>query len=255
MRDGTNNSAPIVNLTLPTEASALATFFPPGMLWVKASIAAHVEGVCELVSVAANAVEVERRAAGGAALPKGTISKLKTPLAPVKGISQPFASFGGAAPEAADAFNTRVAERLRHRNRCITAWDYERSVLQAFPEVRKAKCIPHCANRGSGSTRATSRSSWCPTCATERGRPAAAQGRCRHARAHPPAPRGALADGHRHPPAQPELRVRLDFKVRFRAGVVEFLPRARAQPALVDHLSPWVRSRPRHAFGGGLQVC
>ena len=41
--------------------------------------------------------------------------------------------------------NTRAAERLRHRNRCITAWDYERSVLAAFPEVRKAKCIPHCA--------------------------------------------------------------------------------------------------------------
>jgi hypothetical protein len=37
----------------------------------------------------------------------------------------------------------RAAERLRHRNRCITPWDYERMLLEAFPKVHKVKCIPH----------------------------------------------------------------------------------------------------------------
>ncbi len=45
--------------------------------------------------------------------------------------------------ESEDAFSTRVSERLRHKNRCITAWDYERIILEAFPGVHKVKCIPH----------------------------------------------------------------------------------------------------------------
>lgn len=45
-------------------------------------------------------------------------------------------------PEQRDAFVARVAERLRHRKRAITPWDVERLVLDAFPEVWMAKCLP-----------------------------------------------------------------------------------------------------------------
>ena len=255
VRDTTNNllRTGIVNLTLPTEASTLSTFFPPGLLWVKAAIDAHVNGVCELVSVAANAVEVERRAGGGAALAKGAIAKLKTPLAAVKGVTQPFASFGGAAPEAADAFNTRVAERLRHRNRCITAWDYERSVLEAFPEVRKVKCIPHCANRGEwvdpGHVTIVVVPDLRNLNAVDPLQPRADADTLARIRQHlePRAPMGIVI----HPSNPRYERVRVDFKVRFRPGV-EFNFHARElNAALVDHLSPWVRDPGRAiAFGG-----
>lgn len=46
-------------------------------------------------------------------------------------------------PEPRAAFTARVAERLRHRGRAVTAWDVERLVLQEFPEVTLAKCLPH----------------------------------------------------------------------------------------------------------------
>ncbi len=39
----------------------------------------------------------------------------------------------GAAPAA--------SERLRHKQRAVTPWDYERLVLRRFPEVYKAKCL------------------------------------------------------------------------------------------------------------------
>ena len=78
-----------------------------------------------------------------AALPKGKITRVKTPIAAAKKVTQPYASFGGRPAESAAAINTRAAERLRHKNRCVTAWDYERAVLAAFPQVHKAKCIPH----------------------------------------------------------------------------------------------------------------
>ncbi|WP_299961268.1 hypothetical protein [uncultured Roseobacter sp.] len=45
-------------------------------------------------------------------------------------------------PEHRDAFVARVSERLRHRKRAITPWDVERLVLDAFPEVWMAKCLP-----------------------------------------------------------------------------------------------------------------
>lgn len=45
-------------------------------------------------------------------------------------------------PELRDAFVARVAERLRHRKRAVTPWDVERLVLDAFPEVWMAKCLP-----------------------------------------------------------------------------------------------------------------
>jgi hypothetical protein len=36
-----------------------------------------------------------------------------------------------------------VSERLRHKARAITAWDYEHLVLDRFPGIYKVKCITH----------------------------------------------------------------------------------------------------------------
>ena len=68
-------------------------------------------------------------------LPAGTISKLDQPDAAVKKIIQPFSTFGGRAAERSETFYTRVSERLRHKDRAIAMWDYERLVLEAFPQI------------------------------------------------------------------------------------------------------------------------
>ncbi|NES73746.1 MAG: phage baseplate protein, partial [Okeania sp. SIO2D1] len=59
----------------------------------------------------------------------------------IKIVKQPTTSFGGKPEEDDDRFITRVSERLRHKQRAITAWDYERLVLEEFPEIYKVKCI------------------------------------------------------------------------------------------------------------------
>jgi hypothetical protein len=41
------------------------------------------------------------------------------------------------------AFYTRVSERLRHKDRAIALWDYERLILEAFPQIYKARCLNH----------------------------------------------------------------------------------------------------------------
>jgi hypothetical protein len=61
----------------------------------------------------------------------------------VKAIVQPFETFGGRGQEVAAAFYTRISERLRHKDRSVALWDYERLILEAFPQVHRAKCLPH----------------------------------------------------------------------------------------------------------------
>ena len=78
-----------------------------------------------------------------APLPAKTISKFIDSRAAIKKLDQPFYSFDGRMPENDSQFYTRVSERLRHKNRAICIWDYERLVLQAFPQLHKVKCLNH----------------------------------------------------------------------------------------------------------------
>jgi hypothetical protein len=78
-----------------------------------------------------------------APLPAGTITKLAQPDSAVKSLAQPFPSFGGRGAEQSQAFFTRISERLRHKNRAIDLWDYERLILEAFPQIYKVKCLNH----------------------------------------------------------------------------------------------------------------
>jgi hypothetical protein len=44
--------------------------------------------------------------------------------------------------ETADRFPIRISERLRHKDRAVNLWDYERLLLDQFPQVYTAKCLP-----------------------------------------------------------------------------------------------------------------
>lgn len=74
-------------------------------------------------------------------LPPVTIKKMAIKEAPIKSIHQPYASFGGRVMEQPDDFFTRIAERVRHRDRAICIWDYERLVLERFTQIYKVKCL------------------------------------------------------------------------------------------------------------------
>lgn len=139
----------IISFIIPAGAATVNTILPAGYLWIKASVAEKSEAVCKLLSVNAQAAvtmfQDKQNAADflNTALPPATISKLKDPLAAVKKITQPYSSFGGRALENSDAFYVRVSERLRHKARAITIWDYEHLILEAFPLIHKAKCLNH----------------------------------------------------------------------------------------------------------------
>jgi hypothetical protein len=143
----------LVACVLPRETSTEHSRAPAGLVWLRAATPAEPRAACDVIAVHPNALEAQFVDQGNdpqrlkAPLAAASISQLKTPLAAIKTISQPFASFGGALVESDAALARRASERLRHRNRAITPWDIERLVLQAFPAVYRAKCIPHASDR------------------------------------------------------------------------------------------------------------
>lgn len=119
-----------------------------GLYWIRAAISHHAAGVGDTIGVhtggvGATRTDPETTAADEAAmpLPPGTITRLASSVAGIAGVSQPYASFGGIPAEDDPGFDIRVSERLRHKERAVTLWDYERLVLATFPQIYKAKCL------------------------------------------------------------------------------------------------------------------
>lgn len=139
----------VVKLVIPREATTENTIMPNHLLWLQVSIRQYSKAVCQLADVRSNAaiVQFEDHENDPLHLAKpldaNTISKLQTPVAGIKTVLQPYASFGGQMQENNNGFYTRVSERLRHKQRAIACWDYERIILQQFPSVYKVKCLNH----------------------------------------------------------------------------------------------------------------
>ncbi|WP_077000831.1 baseplate J/gp47 family protein [Variovorax sp. KK3] len=248
----------LVGVVLPRETTTANTRLPPGPVWLRATTTGAADAACDVVGVHANAVEVAFADQGNdpsrlaAALPQGRIIKARTPLAQVKAIAQPYASFGGAMQEDDASLSRRASERLRHRNRAINRWDCERLVLQAFPSVHRAKCIPHASD-----------DAWLApghlmlvVVPDLRGRPTASQLQPRvdldtltRIQAHLSARCGPQTRVHVRNPGY--VPVQLDFKVRLRPGFGFNFYAPQIDRAIVQALSPWAfDSAAELGFGG-----
>ncbi|MEF8732824.1 MAG: hypothetical protein V5B40_13260 [Candidatus Accumulibacter meliphilus] len=147
LADGTRGliNSGIVELLL--KPAAPNTRLPGGCYWLRAAIARSSDAVCDLLDIHPNAVLAAFADDHNApehlseALPAGRIARLVTPQPGVAHIRQPYSSFGGKMAEQDTSFNVRVSERLRHKKRALTVWDYERLVLEKFPQLYKVKCL------------------------------------------------------------------------------------------------------------------
>ncbi len=139
----------IIKFSIPKEATTNNSRLPSGKVWVKAKTHKSYDAVCKVISIQAQAVTAEFENNDNElshlenGLPAETISKLVQRLSSVKNVNQPFSSFGGKPEESDAKYYRRISERLRHKNRAITLWDYEHLVLQEFPEIHKVKCLNH----------------------------------------------------------------------------------------------------------------
>lgn len=149
--DGTINltRTGIVTLSFPKEAANSHTALTTDLIWLRVSVVDNTDAVCKIIEIKAQAAQAEliqdesKAIEFRSILPAGTISKLVRSDSAIKSISQPADSVGGRSPENDEDYYQRVSERLRHKQRAITMWDYEHLILDEFPSIYQVKCLNH----------------------------------------------------------------------------------------------------------------
>ena len=137
----------IISFSVPEETSTENTIMPPGLHWLRAAAKENPGVVPDIIGIETQAAMATFQDLGNApdhlAKPlealavKGLVQKNPA----IKSVTQPFDSFNGRMKETGQSFMTRVAERLRHKQRALAGWDYERIILENFPSVQKTKCL------------------------------------------------------------------------------------------------------------------
>lgn len=260
LRDTTNHLliSGIIEFSLPAETTLDNTLLDAGLVWLRAELKpaqgtgpVPIDSVCNVVAVHPQAALARLHDAGNdpahyaAPLPPGTIAKTRQSVAGLKAVQQPYASFGGQPAETDLAFYTRVSERLRHKQRAVTIWDYEHLVLQQFPGIYKVKCLNHARLDATGKLHELA-----PGCVT-----LVAVPDLRNAHAlNPLQPRVDLStlaavqdflQRHAGPQVQVQVvnpayePVRVSCQVAFRPGYPFTTYRKRLEQDLVAYLSPW----------------
>ncbi|MDC0713304.1 baseplate J/gp47 family protein [Stigmatella sp. ncwal1] len=146
--DATNGlrQSGLVQFLLPEDTSPWSGQ-PPGLVWVRGQTDAP-ENHPATQALLTQAAWCERvlnplgDPAYDVPLPPGSLTALGEANPSIAGVLQPLPSQGGRRGEDIAALYTRVSERCRHKARAVTPWDYERLVLEAFPWVFSARCLP-----------------------------------------------------------------------------------------------------------------
>ncbi|WP_253907986.1 hypothetical protein [Arthrobacter sp. H20] len=179
----------------------------------------------------------------------------------MKSVAQPFPTFGGRPLETDGGFAARASERLRHKNRAITLWDYEHLILEAFPAVFQARCLNHTqyepSSSGSGVYRELAAGHvtvvTIPDLAVPNPRdplrPFTSLRVLGEIESFLTRRMSCFARLHVRNPQFEEVRV--DLRVRFRSGVDEAFHTTRLKREMTQFLSPWAfRGDARPTFNG-----
>ena len=160
LADSTNGliDTGIIRFQIPQSASQKHQLLPPGLTWLRATVSENPAAIPDILAIKTQAVSATYINQGNAAehlnkpLPANSIQGLVTRDPVIEKIQQPYTSFGGKPQEDNRAFTIRVSERLRHKQRALTPWDYEHLVLEHFPAIYKAKCITSAMSSSNPST-------------------------------------------------------------------------------------------------------
>ena len=128
-------------------ASASNQLLPAGYHWFEARVPDNSHAFPKAIAIRSQAASATRiiqppdAEFSGAPAPAEAVANTITPIAAIDSVTQPFSSYGGKGREDSGEFVKRVSERLRHKGRAVSIWDYERLVLERFPEIYRVKCL------------------------------------------------------------------------------------------------------------------
>ena len=140
----------VVTIQLPDDAAAAGPFAGAGLRmpldghWLKAETNGDPATFPRAARLVGNGLTASRSIADGEPyrpLPQGAVWQLESTPSGLGAIREVQPPAGGHPPETDRQYRARIGERLRHRGRAVTLWDYERLVLENFPQVERVKCF------------------------------------------------------------------------------------------------------------------
>lgn len=136
----------IVTLDIPADINTRHTVMPSGLFWLRVSTSKGIDRYPGCQHIATHVVKTTGK---GAPLADDGVTTLpfaawrSIPRRPSLGaISQLNALTKTPDIESDRHFQMRVSERLRHKGKALTPWDYEHLILENFPEVGAVHCFP-----------------------------------------------------------------------------------------------------------------
>ena len=165
MQDGTGEllNSGIVVLAMPRDATSTDTLLSGGLHWIRAAVHEKSDAVSRLQLVAAQAMKAVFVDRGNSPVIFSNAAAGRDDQQTRGARRRGQAYFPAlcflrrARRRTKPGFYTRVSERLRHKDRAINLWDYERLILEAFPQIYKAKCLKHTCYEPNESARHLSR--------------------------------------------------------------------------------------------------
>ncbi|MDP4811977.1 MAG: hypothetical protein NWR65_12625, partial [Saprospiraceae bacterium] len=136
----------IISFELPSKMTQQNDILPGNNYWIRAKTRQKADLHSEIINIYTNAGSAtyhfdENSSDHPSSLPAYSISELAEPMEGIMNIIQPLDSHNGTGHEVESIFHNRVAERIRHKNRCLTRWDIEHMLLDRFDELNQVKCI------------------------------------------------------------------------------------------------------------------
>ena len=148
LNDGTRNLmvTGIISFALPTNLTKNNDILSGDNYWIRAVTRQKADLYSKIITIYTNATTATYQYTTDSInhpiqLPANSISDIFTPIEGIMKFIQPLDSFNGTHHESDNIFHTRVAERIRHKNRCLTKWDIEHMLLNRFDELNQVKCI------------------------------------------------------------------------------------------------------------------
>lgn len=124
-----------------------------GRMWLRAALTGDTTACLAVRSIWTNCIQVTAQNGDGTPLPAGTIQGLPEADERIESIVQPLDGFGGRPAGTESETSVHQTARIGNRHRAVTMKDYEELVLEHFPEVDKAQCIPVPRDKGASEIR------------------------------------------------------------------------------------------------------
>ncbi len=135
----------LIRIRLPDDISLNGPLLDNGKHWLVAQVFNNADSAAKIEAILPQAMKATRvtpmTQASKAQLNSQSVTGLATQNPLITGVEQPYMSYAGRAAASDKQFYRDVSERLRHKNRAVTLWDYERLVLARFPQIRQVKAL------------------------------------------------------------------------------------------------------------------